>query len=138
MLPPDAQAYGFDTNADALSMEPALLDRYLTAAAKIARLAIGDPTAPPDVRALHRRQGQLQRTDLAVADRPPGRRLSAGLAGRDRRATLSSRWMASMSIKVRLARTYADADPWPEPCRTQIEIRVDGTRVGTVYDRRRR
>jgi len=27
MLPPDAQPYGFDTNADALSMEPALLDR---------------------------------------------------------------------------------------------------------------
>ena len=34
MLPPDSQAGGFDTNADALSMEPALLDRYLTAAAK--------------------------------------------------------------------------------------------------------
>ena len=29
MLPPDEQAYGFDTNADALSMQPALLDRYL-------------------------------------------------------------------------------------------------------------
>src|ERR1700694_2081103 len=28
MLPPDAQAFGFDTNADALAMEPALLDRY--------------------------------------------------------------------------------------------------------------
>jgi hypothetical protein len=43
MLPPDEQAYGFDTNADALSMQPALLDRYLAAAAKIARLAVGDP-----------------------------------------------------------------------------------------------
>src|SRR5258707_2714802 len=46
MLPPDEQAYGFDTNADALSMQPALLDRYLSAAAKIARLAVGDPTIP--------------------------------------------------------------------------------------------
>src|SRR6202171_2391107 len=46
MLPPDEQAYGFDTNADALSMQPALLDRYLAAAAKIARLAVGDPTIP--------------------------------------------------------------------------------------------
>src|SRR5262245_64318348 len=44
MLPPDSQAGGFDTNADALSMEPALLDRYLTAGAKIARLAVGDAT----------------------------------------------------------------------------------------------
>ena len=46
MLPPDEQAHGFDTNADALSMQPALLDRYLAAAAKIARLAVGDPTIP--------------------------------------------------------------------------------------------
>ena len=47
MLPPDEQAHGFDTNADALSVVPALLDRYLTAAAKISRLAIGDPTLRP-------------------------------------------------------------------------------------------
>src|SRR4029450_2744107 len=47
MLPPDAQAYGFDTNADALGVEPALLDRYLTAAARIARMAIGDATLRP-------------------------------------------------------------------------------------------
>ena len=46
MLPPDEQAFGFDNNADALSMQPALLDRYLAAAAKIARLAVGDPTIP--------------------------------------------------------------------------------------------
>src|SRR5439155_17597934 len=31
MLPPDEQAHGFDTNADALSIQPALLDRYLSA-----------------------------------------------------------------------------------------------------------
>ncbi len=46
MLPPDEQAFGFDNNADALSMQPALLDRYLAVAAKIARLAVGDPTIP--------------------------------------------------------------------------------------------
>src|ERR1700687_1597377 len=46
MLPPDEQAYGFDTNAARPSIQPALLDRYLAAAAKIARLAVGDPTIP--------------------------------------------------------------------------------------------
>jgi Protein of unknown function (DUF1592)/Protein of unknown function (DUF1588)/Protein of unknown function (DUF1585)/Protein of unknown function (DUF1587)/Protein of unknown function (DUF1595)/Planctomycete cytochrome C len=46
MLPPDEQAFGFDTNADALAIEPALLDRYVAAAAKIARQAVGDPTIP--------------------------------------------------------------------------------------------
>ena len=46
ILPPDEQAHGFDTNADALSIQPASLDRYLAAAAKIARLAVGDPAMP--------------------------------------------------------------------------------------------
>jgi len=46
ILPPDEQAFGFDTNADALKMEPALLDRYVSAAARIARQAVGDPTIP--------------------------------------------------------------------------------------------
>jgi len=47
ILPPDEQAFGFDTNADALAIEPSLLDRYVSAAAKIAREAVGDPTIPP-------------------------------------------------------------------------------------------
>ncbi|HWD99505.1 MAG TPA: DUF1592 domain-containing protein [Bryobacteraceae bacterium] len=48
LLPPDEQAFGFDNNADALLMQPALLDRYLSAAAGIARVAIGDPTMPAE------------------------------------------------------------------------------------------
>src|SRR5580704_535388 len=47
MLPPDQQAFGFENNAEALSMQPALLDRYVSAAASIARWAVGDPTLPP-------------------------------------------------------------------------------------------
>ena len=47
MLPVDDSGYGFDNNGDVLSMSPALLDRYLTVARKISRLAIGDPTIKP-------------------------------------------------------------------------------------------
>jgi hypothetical protein len=49
MLPPDEQAYGFENNAEVLSMQPALLDRYVTAAAAVARRAVGDPNMPPVV-----------------------------------------------------------------------------------------
>ncbi len=49
MLPPDEQAYGFENNAEALSMQPALLDRYVTAAAAVARRAVGDPNMPPAI-----------------------------------------------------------------------------------------
>src|SRR5512142_577572 len=41
MLPPDEQAFGFENNAEALSIPPALLDRYISAASAIARRAVG-------------------------------------------------------------------------------------------------
>ncbi len=47
MLPPDEQAFGFENNADVLSIQPALLDRYVSAAAAVARRAVGDPSLPP-------------------------------------------------------------------------------------------
>ncbi len=48
-LPGDDAAYGFDNNGDVLSMSPALLDAYLTAASRISRLAVGDMSAGADV-----------------------------------------------------------------------------------------
>jgi cytochrome c5 len=44
LLPPDDSGFGFDNIADALSVSPGLLERYMTAAQKISRVAIGDPT----------------------------------------------------------------------------------------------
>ena len=44
LLPADDQSYGFDNIADVLSLSPALLERYMLAAGKIAQLAIGDPS----------------------------------------------------------------------------------------------
>jgi hypothetical protein len=43
LLPPDDISGGFDNNAGALGVSSALLERYLSAAAKIAALAVGDP-----------------------------------------------------------------------------------------------
>jgi hypothetical protein len=43
LLPADDLSFGFDNNADILGLPPALLERYLSAARKITRLAVGDP-----------------------------------------------------------------------------------------------
>jgi hypothetical protein len=43
VLPQDIQVEGFDNIADALSVSPAFLDQYITAARHVAKLAIGDP-----------------------------------------------------------------------------------------------
>ena len=42
LLPPDDAAYGFDNISDALGVSPSLQERYLSAAAKIAAVAVGD------------------------------------------------------------------------------------------------
>jgi len=44
LLPADDSGYGFDNIGDVLSVSPLLLDRYLSAARQISRLAIGDST----------------------------------------------------------------------------------------------
>src|SRR3984885_5301249 len=43
VLPQDIQVDGFDNIADALSVSPAFLDQYITAARHVAKLALGDP-----------------------------------------------------------------------------------------------
>ena len=48
-LPVDSAGIGFDNNADILSVTPALMARYLSAAAKISRLAVGNPAIRPAV-----------------------------------------------------------------------------------------
>jgi mono/diheme cytochrome c family protein len=46
LLPNDGGDFGFDNIAAALRTSPLLLDGYLTAAQRIATLAVGDPSAP--------------------------------------------------------------------------------------------
>ncbi len=45
-LPPDDSTHGFDNIAGALTLSPALMEAYLSAAGKISRLAVGDVSAP--------------------------------------------------------------------------------------------
>ncbi len=47
LLPGDMSGLGFDNNADALAMTPALMARYTAAATKISRAAIGSPDNRP-------------------------------------------------------------------------------------------
>ena len=48
-LPSDDASRGFDNQAGALTLSPALLDAYLSAAARISRLAVGTTAAPTQV-----------------------------------------------------------------------------------------
>jgi cytochrome c5 len=127
-LPPDEQAYGFDTNAEALAMQPALLDRYVNAAAKISRLAIGDPTMPPGFERYNALKGStsdvnyLWQTDRLGEEFPLGSK--GGVATRHY-FPVDGEYI----LKIRLQRTYAGIIRGLNAV-NQFEIRLDGKRVG--------
>ena len=47
LLPSDMAGFGFDNNADVLSITPSLMARYIAAATKISRAAVGSPDNRP-------------------------------------------------------------------------------------------
>ena len=73
LLPADNAAYGFDNNADALSLSPALTERYLGAAAKISQMALARPRGSPTPETFFvptdRNQGSRVSDDLPFGSR---------------------------------------------------------------------
>ena len=66
LLPPDEEAFGFDNNALVLSVSPALMERYLSAAWKISSLVVASPTITPTLETFR------VRGDLSQHDHVPG------------------------------------------------------------------
>ena len=116
----DADAHGFDNMADVLTVSPALLDRYLSAARKISRLAVGiAPTA--STIETYRIPLLLYQDDRLSEDLPFGSR--GGIAVRHRFPV-----DGDYSIRLRLQRTYTDyirGLGTPQ----HLDVRVDGRLV---------
>jgi hypothetical protein len=70
LLPPDDSAYGFDNIADALGTSPVLVEQYLSAAGKIAALAVGDPDTGPAAQTFKIPQDESQ--NIPAAGMPLG------------------------------------------------------------------
>ncbi|MBV9507093.1 MAG: DUF1592 domain-containing protein [Acidobacteriia bacterium] len=127
MLPPDEQAFGFENNAEALSMQPALLDRYVSAAAFVARRAVGDATMPPAfvrygaLKDNANDQTYLRQTDRLSEDFPLG---SKGGVAASHYFPVDGEYI----LKIRLQRAW-DSVIRGLNVATQFEIRVDGKRV---------
>lgn len=127
MLPPDEQAFGFENNAEALTMEPALLDRYVNAAATISRQAVGDPNIPPTfIRygALKNNANDLtylRQTERLGEDFPLGTK--GGVAARHY-FPLDGEYV----FRLHLQRAW-DSVIRGLNVRNQFEVRVDGKRV---------
>ena len=130
MLPPDEQAFGFDTNADALSMQPALLDRYLNAAAKVARQAVGDPTIPAGFERYTSLKDNSNESNWLSQNERLGEEFPLGSRG----GVVARHYFpvdGEYVFKIRLDRTDTGIIRGLQ-FRNDIEIRLDGTRVGQL------
>ena len=111
---------GFDNNADGLSMTPGELERYLSAARKITRLAVGIEPTGPAVEAFHVPY-HLKQDDRTDEDLPLGAR--GGISVHHYFPV-----DGDYQFKIVLRRTYVD---YVQGMGTphQLDVRVDGQLV---------
>ena len=121
LLPADDGSYGFDNIAGVLGMSPTLLERYLSAARKISRLAVGRP-APSATAETFRLATDLTQ-DLRVDGLPFGTRGGT-------RFTYTFPEDAEYAFQVRLGR---DASGTLKIFNTphQLEVSLDGRPLQT-------
>ena len=120
LLPADDSG-GFDNFGDLLSVSPALMEKYMSAARKISRPAVGDPTIRPDI-ATHTISPFLLQGDRMSEDLPFGSR--GGIAFRHN-FPLDGEYL----LDIRLQRVDNEgfvigiAEPH------LLDVRLDGARV---------
>jgi len=124
LLPGDDASYGFDNIAGVLKVSPTLMERYLTAARKISRLAVGLPVSFPSVDTVRVPE------DLPQDDRIAG--LPFGTRG-GVRVSHTFPVDADYGIKVRLSRLGLSGGATEDVPRFaeshDLEVSLDGVRL---------
>jgi mono/diheme cytochrome c family protein len=121
LLPADDFGYGFDNIGDVLSVSPVLLEKYLSAAGRISRLAIGDPLLSPTSTDYLIRPATVQ-DEREDDDLPIGSR--GGIAVRHQ-FPLDAEYV----IKVRLQRGKDTETILGTSEERQLDIRLDESRL---------
>ena len=124
LLPADVVGHGFDNLAGTLAVSPSLMDRYLSAARKVSRLAVGDPTIGPGFTSraytipINMTQNERMSEDLPFGSR-------AGIAIRHH-FPLDGEY----DIRIRLKRSVYEYIVNLEEAH-DLEVRLDGERVAS-------
>ncbi len=123
LLPADDSAYGFDNISSALSVSPVLLERYLSAARKISRLAVGDPAMHPFVQT-YTPSPLLMQEERMNGDLPIGSR--GGIAVHHY-FPLDGEYVIRINLQRSFVGTIRGLD---EP--HQLDVRLDGAKLKEI------
>src|SRR2546429_174199 len=121
LLPADDSGYGFDNIGDVLTVSPMLLEKYLSAAANISRLAVGDSSISATSVDYPIHPATVQ-TERESAELPVGSR--GGIAIRHE-FPLDAEYV----IKVRLQRGKDATTIVGNSEQRELDIRLDGSRL---------
>src|SRR5262245_42876615 len=125
LLPIEDAGYGFDNVADVLSVSPSLMERYMLAAAKVSRLAMGAPLSRPTAVA-YMNSPLLWQEDRVSEDLPLGSR--GGIAVRHTFPV-----DGEYEFNIRIPRKADYSQYVKELTGTEpIEVRVDYERVKLI------
>ncbi len=122
LLPADDTGHGFDNLAGTLALSPALMERYLTAARRISRLAVGDPAIGPGLTSrTYTVPIAMTQNDRMNAALPFGSR--GGLAVRHR-FPLDGEYVFTVRLKRSVYEYIVNLDEAHD-----LDVRIDGRRV---------
>ncbi len=122
LLPADDTGHGFDNLAGTLALSPALMERYLTAARRISRLAVGDPGIGPGLTSrTYTVPIAMTQNDRMSEALPFGSR--GGLAVRHR-FPLDGEYVLTVRLKRSVYEYIVNLDEAHD-----LDVRVDGRRV---------
>ena len=122
LLPADDVGHGFDNLAGTLALSPALMERYLSAARRISRLAVGDPTIGPGFTSkTYVVPINMAQNDRMSEDLPFGSR--AGLAVRHR-FPLDGEYLITIRLQRSVYEYIVNLDESHD-----LDVRIDGRRV---------
>ncbi|MBO0799017.1 MAG: DUF1592 domain-containing protein, partial [Blastocatellia bacterium] len=123
-LPVDDSGYGFDNIGDVLTLSPALLEKYMSSARRISRLAVGDTTIKPG-----EDEYQPRREPPGTVMRSKGERVSDDLPFYSRGGLSFKHYFpldAEYLIRIRSNRSFYDM---------QLSVKAGLHTVGVTFPR---
>jgi uncharacterized protein DUF1592/uncharacterized protein DUF1588/uncharacterized protein DUF1587/uncharacterized protein DUF1595/uncharacterized protein DUF1585 len=124
LLPIDDSGYGFDNIGDVLSVSPSLLERYMSAARRVSRMAVGDPTTKPaDEEFSARELGMRTIRNERVSDDLPF----------DSRGGLSFQYYFPLDAEYVVRIKLGNEKPGEEPREIRLPVKAGLHTVGVAF-----